>query len=126
MLFFHENNLALAYAVFAGAGPFHGDRPQVQPGNEFFRERDLLRVVDQRQRIADRLSSDDPGAVFADTLLGAPARDPRRYSLMMDWSNSEFSRLRLQASHSDSDLGDENAWTLQYIHSIGAHGAHTF
>jgi hypothetical protein len=54
------------------------------------------------------------------------ADDPRRYSVMLDWSNSEFSRLRLQASSSDSDLGDENAWTLQYIHSIGAHGAHAF
>ena len=54
------------------------------------------------------------------------ADDPRRFSVMLDWSNSEFSRLRLQASRSDSDLGDENAWTLQYIHSIGAHGAHAF
>ena len=54
------------------------------------------------------------------------ADDPRRFSVMLDWSNSEFSRLRLQASRTDSDLGDENAWTLQYIHSIGAHGAHAF
>ncbi|MDH3621327.1 MAG: hypothetical protein OER91_10560 [Gammaproteobacteria bacterium] len=52
--------------------------------------------------------------------------DPRRFSVMLDWSNSEFSRLRLQASRSDSDLGDDSAWTLQYIHSIGAHGAHSF
>ncbi len=54
------------------------------------------------------------------------ADDPRRFSIMLDWSNSEFSRLRFQASRGDSDLGDENAWTLQYIHSIGAHGAHAF
>lgn len=52
--------------------------------------------------------------------------DPRRYTVMMDWSNSEFSRLRLQFARSESGLGDGNEWGLQYIHSIGAHGAHTF
>jgi len=52
--------------------------------------------------------------------------DPRRYSVMLDWSNSEFSRLRLQVSRNDIALGDSNEWFLQYIHSIGAHGAHTF
>jgi len=74
----------------------------------------------------DRLSSDDPGAVFADTLLGAPARDPRRYSLMMDWSNSEFSRLRLQFTNDETGFVDDQQWGIQYIHSIGAHGAHAF
>jgi hypothetical protein len=45
---------------------------------------------------------------------------------MMDWSNSEFSRLRLQFARSESALDDGNQWGLQYIHSIGAHGAHAF
>lgn len=52
--------------------------------------------------------------------------DPRRYTVMMDWSNSEFSRLRLQFARSESAIDDGNQWGLQYIHSIGAHGAHTF
>ena len=52
--------------------------------------------------------------------------DPRRYTVMMDWSNSEFSRLRLQFARSESALDDGNQWGLQYIHSIGAHGAHAF
>jgi len=52
--------------------------------------------------------------------------DPRRYTVMMDWSNSEFSRLRLQFARSESGIGDGNEWGLQYIHSIGAHGAHAF
>ena len=52
--------------------------------------------------------------------------DPRRYTVMMDWSNSEFSRLRLQFARSESAIEDGNQWGLQYIHSIGAHGAHTF
>jgi hypothetical protein len=52
--------------------------------------------------------------------------DPRRYTVMMDWSNSEFSRLRLQFARSESAIDDGNQWGLQYIHSIGAHGAHSF
>ncbi len=74
----------------------------------------------------DGLSLDDPGALFAGTPLAEPANDPRRYSLMVDWSNSEFSRLRLQYTRDEAGLIDDNQWGLQYILSIGAHGAHTF
>jgi hypothetical protein len=58
--------------------------------------------------------------------LDLEADDPRRYSVMLDWSNSEFSRLRLQLARSEFEPGSSNEWFLQYIHSIGAHGAHTF
>lgn len=74
----------------------------------------------------DRLSSDDPGAEFAGTPLAAPADDPSRYSVMVDWSNSEFSRVRLQYSRDDAGFDNESNWGLQYLHSMGAHGAHTF
>jgi hypothetical protein len=74
----------------------------------------------------DTLTSDSPGSAFDGTLLAAPLSDPRRYSLMADWSNSEFSRLRLQFTRDEAGLVDDNQWGLQYIHSIGAHGAHTF
>jgi hypothetical protein len=74
----------------------------------------------------DGLSSDDPGPLFDGTLLAAPASDPMRYSLMADWSNSEFSRLRLQYIKDDAGLVSDYQWGLQYIHSIGAHGAHSF
>ncbi|MEY4591597.1 MAG: hypothetical protein RIR18_492 [Pseudomonadota bacterium] len=53
---------------------------------------------------------------------------PRRNSVMLDWSPSEFSRLRLQLARDESrgeGLGD-NQFFLQYIMSIGAHGAHKF
>ena len=74
----------------------------------------------------DRLSLDDPGGLFTGTPLAEPADDPRRYSLMVDWSNSEFSRLRLQYTRDEAGLTDDNQWGLQYILSIGAHGAHSF
>ena len=74
----------------------------------------------------DRLSSDDPGQAFDGTPLMPSSHDPYRYSLMADWSNSEFSRLRLQYTHDEAGLDDDNQWGLQYIFSIGAHGAHSF
>jgi len=46
---------------------------------------------------------------------------------MVDWSGSEFSRIRLQLAQdkSRSDVTDNQAF-LQYIMSLGAHGAHKF
>jgi hypothetical protein len=74
----------------------------------------------------DGLSTDDPGPFFAGTALAAPVSDPRRYSFMADWSNSEFSRLRLQFTRDEAGPLDDTQWGIQYIHSIGAHGAHAF
>ncbi|MDH3576284.1 MAG: hypothetical protein OEO71_00505 [Gammaproteobacteria bacterium] len=74
----------------------------------------------------DGLSTDDPGAFFAGTAVAAPDSDPMRYSFMADWSNSEFSRLRLQFTRDETGPLDDMQWGIQYIHSIGAHGAHAF
>jgi hypothetical protein len=52
--------------------------------------------------------------------------DPRRYSVMADWSNSEFSRIRLQYGHDMSTSEANNYWIAQYILSLGAHGAHGY
>lgn len=52
---------------------------------------------------------------------------PTRHSLMLDYSPSEFSRLRLQYSKDKSmESVSEDQWFVQYIHSLGAHGAHKF
>jgi len=83
----------------------------------------------QRWRVGarvDTLTTDELGSAFDGTLLAAPLSDPRRYSLMADWANSEFSRLRLQFTRDEAGPDDDNQWGLQYTHSIGAHGAHTF
>jgi hypothetical protein len=87
----------------------------------------------------DRLSSDNDLAVinlggFADagTLIDASelsgaGHDPQRWSVMFDWNASEFSRIRAQYNRDESrsDTPD-NQWTLQYIMSLGSHGAHLF
>jgi hypothetical protein len=74
----------------------------------------------------DSLSGDYPGAAFDGTPLELPASDPSRYSLMADWTHSEFSRVRVQYTHDDAGAGSGDQWGLQYIYSIGAHGAHSF
>ena len=53
--------------------------------------------------------------------------DPYAVAVMGDWSNSEFSRVRLQYNHEklEEDLSD-NQILLQYIMSIGAHAAHKY
>jgi hypothetical protein len=52
---------------------------------------------------------------------------PKRNTVMVDWSPSEFSRVRLQLARDLSRQGEaDNQVVLQYIMSLGAHGAHTF
>jgi hypothetical protein len=53
--------------------------------------------------------------------------NPTKHTVMIDWSPSEFSRVRLQAASdkSRSDVTDNQVF-LQYIVSLGAHGAHKF
>lgn len=74
----------------------------------------------------DLLSGDNPGVDFLGTALDPAGDDPKRYTVMLDWSHSEFSRLRLQYSRDLAGPLDDNQWGLQYIFSIGAHGAHAF
>jgi hypothetical protein len=52
---------------------------------------------------------------------------PMRNSLMFDWSPTEFSRVRLQFASDKSRLGlTDHQVLLQYLYSLGAHGAHKF
>ena len=53
--------------------------------------------------------------------------NPTRNSAMVDWSLSEFSRIRLQLASDKSRAGvTDNQALLQVIFNLGAHGAHTF
>lgn len=56
----------------------------------------------------------------------ATGHDPSRETVMVDFSNSEFSRLRLQLSRDRSRPETDRQLYLQYIMSMGAHGAHRF
>ena len=76
----------------------------------------------------DKLSSGTPSIglpVDAFPLLGAYL--PSRSSVMVDYSPSEFSRLRLQLARDQSRPGaTDNQVCLQYIMSLGTHAAHAF
>jgi hypothetical protein len=75
----------------------------------------------------DRL---DPGSVDYGgnpPLLQAATFAPKRATAMLDWSPSEFSRVRLQFAQMKTAAGvTDNEWFLQYILSLGAHGAHKY
>lgn len=66
-----------------------------------------------------------------DVLAGSQLQSswsPYRNTLMLDWSNSEYSLIRLQLAR-DNAFGPgvyNNQLFLQYIMSLGAHGAHKF
>jgi hypothetical protein len=53
--------------------------------------------------------------------------EPSRWTAMIDFSPSEFSRLRLQYARDEARFGDpDDQIFLQYNMSMGAHGAHQF
>ena len=64
-------------------------------------------------------------------LLGCALDDnnhnPNSVSLMADWTNSEFSRIRVQYNENHlNSTTDDTQFILQYIMSYGAHGAHKY
>jgi len=73
----------------------------------------------------DQVDSDN-GDLFIGTPLADPGHTPRRDSIMVDWSGSEFSRVRLQYTYDQVNKDHDNQLVLQYIMSLGAHGAHEF
>jgi hypothetical protein len=82
----------------------------------------------------DALDSGDPrvglvqsGQLPASAFPALLAAAPQRIALMLDWSPSEFSRLRAQYVLDDARRsGRDRQLLLQYLYGIGAHGAHKF
>jgi len=75
----------------------------------------------------DRLNPGNPDYGANAAFLATPGFHPQRYTFMVDWTPSEFSRMRLQYARADlrPDVTD-NEWFVQYILTLGAHGAHKF
>ena len=75
----------------------------------------------------DRMTSDNTvTGLYQPTQLQANGYAPHRESAMVDFSNSEFSRIRLQFNRDQSGPRAYNEVFLQYIVAMGAHPAHTF
>lgn len=61
------------------------------------------------------------------TNLAQPDFNPSKNTVMLEYSPSEFSRIRLQYARDDSRQSvTDNQWYVQYQMSLGAHGAHQF
>ena len=76
--------------------------------------------------ISNGIVTNGLGPTAADFPLLA-SHSPTRNTGMLDWSLTEFSRLRLQLVSDKSHLGvTDRQIILQYLHSLGAHGAHKF
>tara|TARA_R110000782_G_scaffold138094_1_gene230674 strand:- start:2010 stop:3374 length:1365 start_codon:yes stop_codon:yes gene_type:complete len=74
-----------------------------------------------------QLFTADVPAGLAGTALDSSGHDPSTISFMADWTNSEFGRVRLQYNREKpSDGVVDNQFLVQYIVSIGAHGAHAY
>ena len=77
----------------------------------------------------DALDSSASGSnyeLITEAGLDNEGHKPQRFSLMTDWSNSEFSRFRLQYNRDESSPEVDNQWILQYLLGLGAHGAHQY
>lgn len=73
------------------------------------------------------LESPDINAGLVGTGLDGTRHDPRSASIMIDYTNSEFSRWRFQYNHNElSRTSNDNQFMIQYIMSVGAHGAHKY
>lgn len=74
-----------------------------------------------------RLTPADVNGALVGSALDSSGHDPQAFALMTDWSNSEFSRVRLQYNYEELAQGkDDHQLILQYVMSIGAHGAHAY
>ncbi|RQP25562.1 hypothetical protein [Piscinibacter terrae] len=75
----------------------------------------------------ERLNSGVPTFDTNMSPLMFEARHPRKTTLMLDYSPSEFSRVRLQFARDRSRVFEgDNQLFLQYQMSLGAHGAHSY
>jgi hypothetical protein len=67
------------------------------------------------------------GASIAADVISNYGFNPSRLTWMADYNPSEFSRIRLQLAHDESRQGlTDNQMFVQYIMSLGAHGAHQY
>jgi len=81
-------------------------------------------------RVGLRTERLDPGRATLDgdaSLFDVGGFRPRKDSLMLDVSTSEFARWRLQFARDRARLGEtDNQFFIQYQMSLGAHGAHGY
>lgn len=129
----HERGSLVHDVDAAGAGPLAGAYASRQSGyyvQGVYQFRPRWRIGARYDRLSSGSVSNaliDDGLLSAADLPMLAAHNPRRTSFMVDYSPSEFSRWRLQLARDRArpDVADTQIF-LQYIMSLGAHGAHSF
>jgi hypothetical protein len=82
---------------------------------------------DQLHSGSPRIFLVESGALSLQDFPALLSGSPSRVTTMLDWNPSEFSRLRAQVAWDDArDAERDHQFFLQYIYSIGAHGAHKY
>jgi len=76
-------------------------------------------------QVDSEATGSDPGLID-EAGLDAGGYKPKRYSGMIQWAHSEYSRIRLQYNYDKSQPQGEHEVYLQYTVSLGAHPAHQF
>lgn len=82
--------------------------------------------ADNDLRVATNDSGEEDEELLEESGLLDDGHRPHRYSAMVDYSHSEYSRLRLQYTRDYSLPEADDQVFLQYVMSLGAHGAHAF
>jgi hypothetical protein len=81
-------------------------------------------------RVGARYDWLNPGSVDYGTngaYLANGTFNPQRTAVMFDWTPSEFSRFRVQYQQAKLRPGlTDNEIFVQYILTLGAHGAHKY
>src|SRR6516162_677957 len=108
---FKENFLSAALTVFS----MGSTTPRHRPG--FMRRRSINSC---------RAGATPQTGALADSTVNSRGITPRRGSAMLEFNTSEFGRFRLQYNLDYSRGTPDNQGFLQYIVSLGAHGAHSY
>jgi hypothetical protein len=74
----------------------------------------------------DQVNGNKQTGLLAGSTVDSMGTTPRRASAMLEYNTSEFGRFRLQYNRDWSRGTADDQAVLQYIISIGAHGAHIF
>lgn len=82
--------------------------------------------ADNRLRMLSNATGEDDDEIFEESGYASDSHRPHRWAAMLDWSPSEFSRVRLQYARDDSRAETDDQIFVQYIMTLGAHGAHQF
>ena len=74
----------------------------------------------------EQMALGDTPTMLRGSSLDTTGYRPKSTSVMIDWNNSEFSRLRLQLTEDQASPDNNTLIILQYTAAFGAHGAHSF